>query len=171
MKFINSVTRIFESEIAREQRLLAEIEQARQDREARQRVVSQLATLRDRLTDAEAQFSAVCAKIDRLANYSVEGLFQQFISGPLSIEALGERLAQIEAASKHSAAIKKLARIQIIQTVENQIADFEKQHASALKGIDLKPSNESAFVPTTLPINHYADGGAAALTARVLGPQ
>jgi hypothetical protein len=171
LKFINAIPHLFESEIAREQRQLAEIDQARRDRESRQRVVTQLAALRDRLTDAEAQFAAVCAKIDRLANYSVEGLFQQFISGPLSIETLGERLAQIEAAAKHSAAIKKLARVQIVGTMEKQIAEFERQHSSILKGVDLKPSEATAFVPAVLPINHYADGGAAALTARTLGPQ
>jgi hypothetical protein len=171
MKFINSVTRIFESEIAREQRLLAEIEQARSDREARQRIVTQLAALRDRLADAHGQLAAVCAKIDRLANYSTDQLYSGFIAGQLTVESLGERLAQREAMAQHSSAIKKLARKQIVETMEHQIAEFERQHSSILKGIDLMPSEATAFVPAVLPTNHYADGGAAALTARVLGPQ
>lgn len=167
-KFVNGVAIIFESEVQREQRELAEIENRRREREAREHIVRQAAVLRDKLPDAEAMYSAKCTEANRLINFSSDRVIDEFVQGLISIEVCGDRLAQIESAIKNAAAIKKRAHEYFVGTAERQLAEFEKQNAAALKGVQITAADEPPFVAADLGKDHYQNGAAAKLASNAI---
>jgi hypothetical protein len=167
-KFVNSVTSIFQSEVEREQRALAELERQRQAREARQIIVGQAAALSDRVTEAEAQCLAKCADVDRLVKFSFEELYQGFIAGTVSIETVAERLAGREAVARHAEKIKKQAHKYFVTTAENRLAAFKKEHADELKGIELTATEEPQFIAAELAADHFVSGASARLAAAAM---
>jgi hypothetical protein len=161
-KFIHSIPAIFQSEVAREQRALAELEHQRQQREHRQTIVRQAADLRDRIVAVRASFAAFSAKVDGFLNFPCEQVYRDCVESRIPPEVAGERLAGLEAFARHAKKIKQFAQTQIVTTAENRLAAFEKENAAALKGVEFVAADEPPFVPLELPINHY-DGASAKL--------
>jgi hypothetical protein len=146
-KFIHSAATIFQSEIDEENAALAKIEKARNDREARLAIINRAAAHRDAIKVGKSNGAVKVGEVDKLANYSVGSIYHDFVSGLISIEQVGERLAQQEAVVRHANEIKKRIHKFFVESAEQRLAEFEKENASALKGIKLAEAEEPQFIP------------------------
>jgi hypothetical protein len=146
-KFIHSAASIFQGEIEEENAKLAKIEKARNDREARLAIINRAAAHRDAIKAANANAAVKAGEVDKLANYPTESIYHDFVSGLISVEQFGERLAQREAVVRHASEIKKRIHKFFVESAEQKLAEFEKQNASALKGINLVEAEEPQFIP------------------------
>jgi hypothetical protein len=164
-EFLEAVPLPFRSEVAKEQRTLAKIEKARQDREARLRIITQARLLRDKIPLMEVKEAELSGKMGSLTQTPVEKLYDMFIGGELSVTQLTQALTDQEIIAKHAPEINKRAHKKFMETAIFASKQFEKENAAALKGVDLTKPDDAKFAPPS-PVDEWTP--APPLTAKSL---
>jgi hypothetical protein len=171
-KFLNSVPALnLSAQSEQEQKALAEAERLRRQREERLQVIGHFARLKDKLVGAQSQFSADCAKIDRLINWPIAALYRDFIEGRIQIEILGERLSDLEAVKRHSEPLKKALHAATIERAESELASFKRLYSKFIEGVELEAVPEAPTVATKLAQDFFVNpAGSAKLVQDALKP-
>jgi hypothetical protein len=146
-QLLESVPLPFRSEVAKEQRTLAKIEKARQDREVRLMIITKARLLRGKIPATAASETALSNQIESFAKGLLENLYDSFISGQMSAIQLAQALSYREVIAKHAAGIRERAHSVLVEPAIFASKQFEKENAAALKGVDLTKPDDAKFAP------------------------
>lgn len=160
-KFVNSVARSFAAKkeelaaaraaIAAKENLIVAQHQAR----------VQYAGFLDRIRGAKRAASKKIEEAEKLAFFSRERIFLEFLQGKILIEDAGSRLAALDAGAKYFDEICELARKTLVEPAEKLADDFLQENRALLVGFAPRLADEPAVSPPKAGVHHVGTPTAA----------